>query len=123
VSSRTRLQSLASLGLITGAFLTLSACSRAPSGAQSQAKTLFDACVNAMVNDTCRVMQTAGQTLVPAGTSVIFVAGIGPIDAELYTKLRDSGAGMCAHLQQVCEQDWNGPQCRTARTLYGADAK
>lgn len=102
--------------------VALAACSRAPADPQANAKRLFDACVNAMVSNTCRVMQSAGQTLVPPGTTVIFVAGIGPIDAALYTKLRDSGEGMCAHLREVCGKDWAGEQCRTARTLYGVDA-
>ncbi len=101
----------------------LASCGRPATGEHTQAKALFDACVNAMVSQTCRVMQSAGQTLVPPGTTVIFVAGIGPIDAALYTKLRDSGEGMCAHLRSVCERDWRGEQCRTARTLYGVDAK
>jgi hypothetical protein len=106
----------------TCAVSLLAACARQSQDPQSQAKMLFDACVNAMVSDTCRVMQSAGSTLVPPGTTLIFVAGIGPIDAALYTKLRESGEGMCTHLRQVCEKDWTGQQCRTARTLYGVDA-
>lgn len=106
-----------------GALALLAACSRPAADTQAQAKTLFDACVNAMVSQTCRVMQSAGQTLVPPGTTVIFVAGIGAIDAALYTKLRDSGEGMCEHLRAVCAKDWGGEQCRTARTLYGVEAK
>lgn len=101
----------------------LASCSRPTVDVQTQAKALFDVCVNAMVSQTCRVMQSAGQTLVPPGTTVIFVAGIGAIDAALYTKLRDSGEGMCEHLRVVCEKDWAGEQCRTARTLYGVAAK
>jgi hypothetical protein len=100
-------------------------CSKAPdraAQAKLQSQALHDACVNAMVSNTCRVMQASGQTLVPPGTTVIFVAGIGPIDAALYSKLRESGEGMCAHLRDICRADWNGDQCRTARTLYGVDA-
>lgn len=97
-------------------------CSRSAPDPRSQAAALFDACVNAMVSNTCRVMQASGQSLVPAGTSVIFVAGIGPIDAALYSRLRDSGEGMCTHLRDICRAAWDGEQCRTARTLYGVDA-
>lgn len=103
--------------------MQLVACSHAGSDPQAQTKALYDTCVNAMVSNTCRVMQSAGSTLVTPGTSVIFVAGIGAIDAALYTKLRDSGEGMCEHLRQVCVKDWAGQQCRTARALYGVDAK
>jgi hypothetical protein len=57
---------------------------------------------------------------VPQGATVIFVAGIGPIDAELYKKLRESGEGMCAQVRDVCAGNWNSEQCKTAaRTLYG----
>lgn len=108
--------------LLLAAALLVAACRPQEGDRLARAQALFDACVNAMVSNTCRVMQSAGQTLVPPGTRVIFVAGIGPIDAALYTKLRDSGEGMCAHLREVCSADWRGEQCRTARTLYGADA-
>jgi hypothetical protein len=76
-----------------------------------------------MVSNTCRVMQASGQSLVPEGTDVIFVAGIGPISAKLYRSLRESGDDMCSHVRDLCARDWTGQQCRTARTLYGAEPK
>jgi hypothetical protein len=98
----------------------LAACKQQPA---ADVDALHAACVNAMVGNTCRVMQASGQSLVPEGTDVIFVAGIGPISAELYRKLRDSGDGMCSHVRDICARDWNGEQCRTARTLYGVDSR
>ncbi len=65
-------------------------CSKAPdraAQAKLQSQALHDACVNAMVSNTCRVMQASGP-----------------------------------HLRDICRADWNGDQCRTARTLYGVDA-
>jgi hypothetical protein len=102
------------------ALLVLASCRPVPGG---NVDALHAACVNAMVSNTCRVMQASGQSLVPEGTDVIFVAGIGPISAELYRKLRESGDGMCSHVRDLCARDWNSEQCRTARTLYGAEAK
>ena len=123
MSSRASSRATPLRAALIGSALLLASCSRAGPDAKAQAQVLFDTCVNAMVSQTCRVMQSAGQTLVSPGTTVIFVAGIGAIDAALYTKLRDSGEGMCEHLRQVCTKDWSGEQCRTARTLYGVDAK
>ena len=115
----------AALPALLAALFAAAGCSKAPDRAdrvKAQAQALHDRCVNAMVSNTCRVMQTSGQSLVPPGTTVIFVAGIGPIDAALYSKLRESGEGMCMHLRDLCTASWDGDQCRTARTLYGADA-
>lgn len=105
---------LAGGALVTSTLLT--ACERAPT---ADAAALFNACTNAMVSNTCRVMQDKGQSLVPPGATTIFVAGIGPIDAELYKRLRESGEGMCAQVRDVCARDWTSAQCKTARTLYG----
>lgn len=107
---------------LLAALALLAACSKAPDRA-ALSQALHDRCVNAMVSNTCRVMQASGQSLVPPGTTVIFVAGIGPIDAALYSKLRESGEGMCAHLRDICSAHWDGDQCRTARALYGADGR
>jgi hypothetical protein len=30
---------------------------------------------------------------------------------------------MCSHVRDICARDWNGEQCRTARTLYGVDSR
>jgi hypothetical protein len=84
---------------------------------------LVGRCVQAMVSNTCRVMQGAGQSLVQPGVETIFVAGIGPIDAKLYASLRESGQAMCDNVRRVCEQDWQGNACKTAQALYPEAAK
>jgi hypothetical protein len=100
--------------------LAIAGCGKQGGDVTALVNALFCACTNAMVSNTCRVMQDKGQTLVPQGATVIFVSGIGPIDADLYKKLRGSGEGMCAQVREVCAGSWNSQQCKTARTLYGA---
>lgn len=113
-------------GFVLPVLLLLASCGRQPAEpAQSPAAGdpltgLYNACVNAMVQQTCRVMQDKGGSLVTPGATTIFVAGIGPVDAELYSKLRESGEGMCGHVRQVCAGGWDSAQCKTARALYGS---
>jgi hypothetical protein len=84
---------------------------------------LVGRCVTAMVNNTCRVMQNSGQSLVPQGVETVFVAGIGPIDAKLYASLRESGQAMCDNVRRACEESWQGNACKTAQALYPEVAK
>jgi type IV secretory pathway VirB2 component (pilin) len=86
---------------------------------RSELERIEAACVEAMLRSTCQVM-----TGPPASSTstVVFVAGVGPVDAKAYRELRDSGEAMCGVLRKACVQDWNGTQCRTARGLYGAAA-
>jgi hypothetical protein len=90
-----------------------------PSGAEAGLiDRLAARCAEDMVRQTCRVMGNAAGESVPDGT-VIFVAGIGAIDAQVYNRLRADGEAMCETLRASCRSDWNGPPCRTARALYG----
>ncbi|KNZ31941.1 MAG: hypothetical protein AD742_14225 [Methylibium sp. NZG] len=79
---------------------------------------LADRCAEDMVRQTCRIMGNAVGASVP-DDSVIFVAGIGAIDAAIYNRLRADGAAMCQTVRRSCAQAWDGPACRTARGLYG----
>ena len=54
--------------------------------------------------------------------SVIFVAGVGPVDAAAYRKLRASGEGMCEVVKSACKADWEGAQCKASRALWPAAA-
>ena len=77
------------------------------------------ACTDAMVRSTCQVMSgpSASNT-----ADVVFVAGIGPVDAKAYRDLRNSGEAMCGVVRDACTKDWNSAQCRTARGLWpGSD--
>jgi hypothetical protein len=75
-------------------------------------------CTEDMVRQTCRVMGNAAGASVPADT-VIFVAGIGAIDAAIYNRLRADGQAMCETVRRSCTEAWDGPACKTARALYG----
>ena len=72
-----------------------------------------------MVRQTCRIMGNAAGASVPDDT-VIFVAGIGAIDARIYNRLRADGEAMCETVRSHCQREWDGPSCRTARALYGS---
>lgn len=78
---------------------------------------LHNACVEEMIRSTCKVMSGPSSATV---ASSVFIAGIGPVDAAYYRELRASGDAMCGVVRRACEADWNGPQCRTARGLYGS---
>jgi hypothetical protein len=97
------------------ALLTASCTPKTPPEAINN---LVGRCVTAMVNNTCRVMQNSGQSLVPQGVETVFVAGIGPIDAKLYTSLRESGQAMCDNVRRACQEGWQGNACKTAQALY-----
>ena len=86
-----------------------------PANAPSPLERVVAACVEAMVRSTCQVM--AGSNA-PSTASVIFVAGVGPVDAAAYRKLRESGEGMCEVVKSACKTDWEGAQCKASRALW-----
>lgn len=101
--------------------LALAACGRPepPPAATAPAalQPLYDACVAAMLQSTCRVVRDTSAPPSP-GADLVFVAGVGPVDAQAYRALRASGDAMCSVMRDACAADWNGPQCRTARSLW-----
>lgn len=68
-----------------------------------------------MLKSTCQVM--SGPPAADAA-SVVFVAGIGPVDANAYRELRASGEAMCGVVMRACRDKWSGSQCATARALW-----
>ena len=117
-TSRRRLLRL-SAGLLLP--LALAGCGRPeppPAAAAAAAvQPLYEACVAAMVQSTCRVVRDTSAPPSP-GADLVFVAGVGPVDAQAYRALRASGDAMCGVMRDACAADWNGPQCRTARSLW-----
>ena len=101
--------------------LALSGCGRPeppPAAAPPAAvQPLYEACVAAMVQSTCRVVRDTSAPPSP-GADLVFVAGVGPVDAQAYRALRASGDAMCGVMRDACAADWSGPQCRTARSLW-----
>jgi hypothetical protein len=53
-------------------------------------------------------------------SNIVFIAGIGPVDAKAYRELRQSGEAMCSTVKRACLAEWDGAQCRTARGLWPA---
>jgi hypothetical protein len=100
--------------------LLLAGCSASERGGNAgQVTAVYDACVQEMVRSTCRVLNDKSE--VPP-SEVVFVAGVGQVDAKAYQALREAGEGMCAQVQTACGQAWEGASCRTARALWGGPA-
>ncbi|UUX94075.1 hypothetical protein [Aquabacterium sp. J223] len=89
----------------------------APPGRDAALQRLQAACSQAMLQNNCRVMTGAPA----AGASVVFIAGVGPVDGQVYEQLRASGDAMCGTVRQACERDWDGGQCRTARAMFSVE--
>ena len=113
-------RALAALALL--ALGALPGCQRAPTASPAAPAALapiYDACMNAMLQSTCRVTQDRSAPPSQAA-QIVFVAGVGPVDAEAYRALRASGDAMCSLMRVACTADWNGAQCKTARSLWSA---
>ena len=85
----------------------------------SQLDTLHARCVQDMVANTCKVMGTGSVSVTAKPGDLVFVAGVGPIDAVEYQKMYSAGDAMCSVVRDACAKHWSGSQCITARSLYG----
>ena len=74
-------------------------------------------CAEAMVRSTCQVMNAPPDV---RAANVVFVAGVGAVDATAYRQLRASGDAMCSVVRTACSQSWESAQCTTARGLWPA---
>ena len=88
-----------------------------PAGA-SQLDTLHALCVQDMVANTCKVMGTVSAPVTAKPGDLVFVAGVGPIDAVAYQQMHAAGDAMCGVVRDACARQWDGAQCVTARTMY-----
>jgi hypothetical protein len=84
----------------------------------SQLDSLHARCVQDMVANTCKVMGTGSATGFAKPGNVVFVAGVGPIDAVAYEQMYSAGDAMCTVVKSSCAKRWDGPQCLTARKLW-----
>ena len=91
------------------------AADTARKGDPTPTERVVAACVEAMVRSTCQVMAGSSTS---SSASVIFVAGVGPVDATAYRRLRESGEGMCEVVRSACKSDWEGAQCKASRALW-----
>ena len=74
-------------------------------------------CVDAMVRQTCRVMNGAPESSVPL-PGAVFIAGLGAVDAIAYSELRQAGDSMCSLGVAACEAASEGSRCQTWRALW-----
>ena len=90
------------------------------SAVTSQIDVLYAGCIQDMVNNTCKVMSdSSGRINMETNASnVIFVAGVGAIDAKTYQEIYSYGADMCNVVRTDCTENWDGRQCKIARVLY-----
>lgn len=119
--SKSRWHALATVAVLAA---LLGGCERRESApapvaaaAPAEVETIFQNCVTAMVQSTCRVVNDKSGPPPPEAQTV-FVAGVGPVDAAAYNAIRAAGDAMCSTVKAACLQAWDGPQCRTARGLW-----
>lgn len=86
----------------------------------SEVDMLYAGCIQDMVSNTCKVMGngSVGVSMDANASNVIFVAGVGAIDAKIYQEIYSYGADMCKVVKTDCAENWNGKQCKIARALY-----
>jgi basic membrane lipoprotein Med (substrate-binding protein (PBP1-ABC) superfamily) len=110
--------------LACGAVLLLVACDKQPTrpatGSSEVVSRIVAQCAEDMARQTCRVMGNAASSTAAADESVVFVAGVGAIDAKVYNRLLADGEAMCETVRKNCIEDWDSPACKTARALYPA---
>lgn len=82
-------------------------------------KRLHASCVQDMMKNTCSLMTsvTSGAKKSPPGV-VVFIAGVGAIDADAYAEIYRYGDFMCDSLSKACLSDWSSPSCVVARKIY-----
>lgn len=82
---------------------------------------LHATCVQKMVASNCAVMKTGASTTAAIPGDVVFVAGVGAVDAVEYQKMFAAGDAMCTVVRDACAKEWDSGQCRTARELLKSD--
>jgi hypothetical protein len=70
-----------------------------------------------MIATTCQAMKPSIGA-VPNPGEVVFVAGVGPVDAQLLAKLSAAGQTMCDEVKATCSADWNGSACTALKKMY-----
>ncbi len=83
-----------------------------------QLSAIYSRCVSDMLASTCKVMGASTVKVTAKPGELVFVAGVGAIDAIEYQALYAAGDAMCTVVRQACQSAWEGAQCKTARRLY-----
>ncbi len=91
-----------------------------PPAPEGQALAALQArCEQDMLRQVCRVTTGGTATATPDPTAVVFVAGVGVVDATAYAELQAAGPAMCRTVVEACRQDWRGTRCTASRALFG----
>jgi hypothetical protein len=96
---------------------TCTSCSGKQPATANQLELLGKACQAQMVANTCQAMKPS-LIAAPKAGEVVFVAGVGPVDAQLLARLSAAGAAMCAEVKASCAGDWKGSACIPLKKMY-----
>jgi hypothetical protein len=77
--------------------------------------SLVSRCQVSMQQNTCSVMKGSQPQ---GGQNRLFIAGIGEVDAQAFSRLKEAGDAMCNEVEQQCKTDWGGQSCRIALAMY-----
>jgi hypothetical protein len=103
-------------GVIAGLF----GCADKNQATAAQLDQLAKQCAAQMVSNTCRAMGPGVAASAKPG-DVVFVAGIGPVDALLLANLQNAGERMCGDVRTICEKSWSGKECGALKALYAPE--
>jgi hypothetical protein len=79
---------------------------------------LKSSCQQTMLRNTCTAM-TAERVKTAKPGEVVFVAGVGPVDAQLLESLQLAGEKMCDEVAASCDfKSWDGAACTALRAMY-----
>lgn len=106
-----------SVGLLALAAFLLSSCAQKPGATQEQLVLLGSSCQAQMIATTCQAMKPSMGAM-PNPGEVVFVAGVGPVDAQLLAKLSAAGQTMCDEVKATCSADWSGSACAALKKMY-----
>lgn len=98
----------------------LASCNTQQAARPDQLAQLGKFCVAQMVANTCQAMKPGSATFSKPG-DVVFVAGVGPVDAQLLDKLNAAGQSMCSEVQATCQSDWSGKPCSALKKMYAPE--
>jgi hypothetical protein len=101
----------------------LQGCSKTQDAAAAQQHTerlaaLKSGCQQTMLQNTCTAMNAERVKTAKPG-DVVFVAGVGPVDAQLFESLQVAGENMCQEVAATCSLErWDSAACKALRAMY-----
>jgi hypothetical protein len=95
----------------------LISCTQKSEVTQEQLALLGGSCQAQMIATTCQAMKPSIGAM-PNPGEVVFVAGVGPVDALLLAKLSAAGQTMCEEVKATCAANWDGSACSALKKMY-----